>query len=62
MRLILHLPVMLAITLVWILARVYYGVSRRRGDWELILVYICLVVVICFTFFFFQWRGLFSVY
>jgi len=43
------------ITLVWIAVRAYCSVNQRRVDWkrefQLIFVYICIVVVARFTFF-----------
>lgn len=43
------------ITLVWIAVRAYYSVNQCRVDWkrefQLIFVYICIVVVARFTFF-----------
>lgn len=46
---------MTAITLLWILVRAYFCAKQKRFDWkrelQLILVYICIVVVARFTFF-----------
>lgn len=45
----------IAISILWVLVRVYFGIRKNRIEWkrelQLILVYICIVVVARFTFF-----------
>ena len=44
----------LAISAIWVVIRVIYSVKARRFDWkrelQLLLVYVCIVVVVRFTF------------
>ena len=48
-------PTVLVISLIWIAARLFSGVRRKGISWkrelELLLVYICVIVVVRFTFF-----------
>ena len=49
-----YLQMVLAISAIWVVIRVIYSVKARRFDWkrelQLLLVYVCIVVVVRFTF------------
>lgn len=48
-------PTVLVISLIWIAVRVFFAVRQKQISWkrelQLLLVYICIVVVVRFTFF-----------
>ena len=50
-----YITMIIAISTVWVLVRVWFGIKQKQVNWkrevQLILVYICLVVVARFTFF-----------
>lgn len=50
-----YTSMIIAISVVWVLVRVWFGIKQKQVNWkrelQLILVYICLVVVARFTFF-----------
>jgi len=50
-----YFSIFIAITTIWILFRVFIGIKNKTIDWkrelQLTLVYICIVVVVRFTFF-----------
>ncbi len=56
-------PMLVAVmSILWILVRLFYGIKTRQFRWQrelqLILVYICIIVVVRFTFFpFFKENG-----
>jgi len=47
--------VLMLISILWILVRVFFGVKNKKISWkrelQLLLVYICIIVVVRFTFF-----------
>ena len=50
-----YLPTILMISFLWTLVRVCVGLKQKKVDWkrelELLLVYVCIVVLVRFTFF-----------
>jgi len=50
-----YFPTVICITVLWVLVRVFFAVKMGKVSWkrevQLLLVYICLVVVVRFTFF-----------
>ena len=59
---ILYLPVVLLISCIWILARIVVGLKQKSVNWkrevQLLMVFICIIVVARFTFFpFFKVEG-----